>query len=238
VKEDLLRVRIQPRAGRSQIVGWRADGALSVRVAAPPVEGQANDALTALLAATLRLRQSAVTIAHGTRGRDKLVRVAGLSARMPGFLDKLCPRAELARRVAELPRPVVFTNGVFDILHRGHVSYLAQARALGGSLVLGLNSDSSARGLGKGPDRPVNGEADRAALLAALASVDLVTLFDEPTPLDLMRLVRPDVYVKGGDYDIEALPETALVRGWGGRALALPFVDGYSTTALLRRLRG
>jgi len=84
----------------------------------------------------------------------------------------------------------------------------------------------------------VNGEADRAALLAALASVDLVTLFDEPTPLDLMRLVRPDVYVKGGDYDIEALPETALVRGWGGRALALPFVDGYSTTALLRRLRG
>jgi len=156
----------------------------------------------------------------------------------PAFEGKVRPPDKLARWIAELPRPLVFTNGVFDILHRGHVSYLAQARALGASLVIGLNSDASARGLGKGPDRPVNGEADRAALLAALASVDLVTLFDEPTPLDLMRLVRPDVYVKGGDYDIEALPETALVRGWGGRALALPFVDGYSTTALLRRLRG
>ena len=132
----------------------------------------------------------------------------------------------------------MFTNGVFDLLHRGHASYLAQARSLGASLLVGLNSDASARGLGKGPDRPVNGEADRAALLAALASVDLVTLFDEPTPLELLRLVRPDVYVKGGDYDIESLPETALVRGWGGRSLALPFVDGYSTTALLRRLRG
>jgi rfaE bifunctional protein nucleotidyltransferase chain/domain len=156
----------------------------------------------------------------------------------PDFLAKLCPRAELAARVAALPRPLVFTNGVFDLLHRGHASYLAQARALGTSLVVGVNSDASARGLGKGPDRPVNGEADRAALLAALASVDLVTLFDEPTPLELLRAVRPDVYVKGGDYDIEALAETALVRGWGGRALALPFVDGYSTTALLRRLRG
>ena len=156
----------------------------------------------------------------------------------PSFLAKIVARADAARALQDLPRPVVFTNGVFDVLHRGHVSYLAQARELGASLVIGLNSDVSARLLGKGPDRPVNGEADRAALLAALASVDLVTLFDEPTPLDLMRLVRPDVYVKGGDYDIEALPETALVRGWGGRALALPFVDGYSTTALLRRLRG
>lgn len=156
----------------------------------------------------------------------------------PDFLAKLCPRAALAARVAALPRPLVFTNGVFDLLHRGHASYLAQARALGASLMVGVNSDASARGLGKGPDRPVNGETDRAALLAALASVDLVTLFDEPTPLELLRLVRPDVYVKGGDYDIEALAETALVRGWGGRSLALPFVDGYSTTALLRRLRG
>jgi rfaE bifunctional protein nucleotidyltransferase chain/domain len=156
----------------------------------------------------------------------------------PDFLAKLCPRDALAARVAALPRPLVFTNGVFDLLHRGHASYLAQARALGASLVVGLNSDASARGLGKGPDRPVNGEADRAALLAALTSVDLVTLFDEAMPLALLRLVRPDVYVKGGDYDIEALPETELVRGWGGRAQALPFVDGYSTTALLHRLRG
>ena len=157
---------------------------------------------------------------------------------MPHFIDKLCPRTELARRIAAMPRPVVFTNGVFDILHRGHVSYLAQARELGASLVLGLNSDASARMLGKGPDRPLNGEADRACVLAALESVSLVTLFDEPTPVALLQLVRPDVYVKGGDYDIEALEETRWVRSWGGQALALPFVEGYSTTALVGRIRG
>ena len=156
----------------------------------------------------------------------------------PSFLDKLCPRAELTQRVATLPRPMVFTNGVFDILHRGHVSYLAQARALGASLVVGLNSDASARGLGKGPGRPLNAEADRACVLAALESVSLVTLFDEPTPLALLGLVRPDCYVKGGDYDIETLAETALVRGWGGQARAIAFVDGHSTTALVQRIRG
>lgn len=156
----------------------------------------------------------------------------------PAFLDKLCAPDELLARVAALPRPLVFTNGVFDILHRGHVSYLAEARALGGSLVLGLNSDASARGLGKGPDRPLNAEADRAAVLAALESVSLVALFDEPTPLALLGRVRPDLYVKGGDYDMEQLAETALVRSWGGRSLAIPFVDGYSTTSLVRRIRG
>jgi rfaE bifunctional protein nucleotidyltransferase chain/domain len=155
----------------------------------------------------------------------------------PAFLDKLCTRPDLAARVAALPQPVVFTNGVFDILHRGHVSYLAQARALGASLVLGLNSDASARGLGKGPDRPLNSELDRACVLAALESVSLVTLFDEPTPVELLELVRPQLYVKGGDYDIETLEETKRVRRWGGQALALPFVEGYSTTALVRRIR-
>jgi len=157
-------------------------------------------------------------------------------APMADYLDKLCPREQLAGRVAALPRPVVFTNGVFDILHRGHVSYLAQARAQGASLVVGLNSDASARGLGKGPDRPLNSEADRACVLAALESVSLVTLFDEPTPVELLKLVRPQLYVKGGDYDIETLAETALVRGWGGQARALPFVQGYSTTALVQRI--
>ncbi len=157
---------------------------------------------------------------------------------MAEFLDKLCPRAELEARLRELPRPIVFTNGVFDILHRGHVSYLAVARALGASLVVGLNSDASARGLGKGPDRPLNGEADRACVLAALESVSLVTLFDEPTPVALMQLVRPDWYVKGGDYDIETLAETRLVRSWGGQARSIAFVDGYSTSALLSRVRG
>jgi rfaE bifunctional protein nucleotidyltransferase chain/domain len=156
----------------------------------------------------------------------------------PGFLDKLCPRADLAARLSALARPVVFTNGVFDILHRGHVSYLAQARALGASLVIGLNSDASARGLGKGPDRPLNVEVDRACVLAALESVSLVTLFDEATPVELLQLVRPQLYVKGGDYDIESLAETAWVRRWGGEAKALGFVDGYSTSALVARIRG
>ncbi len=157
---------------------------------------------------------------------------------LPDFVAKLYPRAELLPRLAELARPVVFTNGVFDILHRGHVTYLAQARAQGRSLVVGLNSDSSAKGLAKAPDRPLNGEADRACVLAALESVSLVTLFDEATPLELLRIVRPELYVKGGDYDVESLAETALVRSWGGDARALPFVDGYSTTALVARIRG
>ncbi len=157
---------------------------------------------------------------------------------MATFIDKLCIRADLPGRLAALPRPVVFTNGVFDILHRGHVTYLAQARALGGSLVIGLNSDASARELGKGPDRPLNAEADRACVLAALESVSLVTLFDEATPVALLGQVRPDVYVKGGDYDIDALPETALVRSWGGTAQAITFVEGYSTSSLVARIRG
>jgi rfaE bifunctional protein nucleotidyltransferase chain/domain len=157
---------------------------------------------------------------------------------MSHFTDKLCPPDEVESRVAALPQPVVFTNGVFDILHRGHVTYLAQARALGGSLVIGLNSDASARGLGKGPDRPLNTQLDRACVLAALESVSLVIGFDEPTPVELLKQVRPLWYVKGGDYDIEALAETALVRSWGGNARALPFVDGHSTTSLVRRIRG
>ena len=106
------------------------------------------------------------------------------------------------------------------------------------SLVIGLNSDRSAKGLGKAPDRPLNNEGDRACVLAALESVSLVTLFDEATPLELLKVVRPELYVKGGDYDVESLAETALVRGWGGDARALPFVDGYSTTSLVARIRG
>ena len=156
---------------------------------------------------------------------------------LPALVAKLCPRAELQPRLAGLARPLVFTNGVFDIVHRGHVTYLAQARALGASLVVGLNSDASARSLGKAPDRPLNNEGDRACVLAALESVSLVTLFDETTPLELLKLVRPDLYVKGGDYDVEQLAETALVRSWGAQARTLPFVEGYSTSALVERIR-
>ncbi|MFG6456926.1 adenylyltransferase/cytidyltransferase family protein [Roseateles sp. BYS96W] len=155
------------------------------------------------------------------------------------LLDKIVlDDATIEARVAELPGPIVFTNGVFDILHRGHVSYLQAARDLGGSLVLGLNSDASARQLGKGPDRPLNAELDRAFVLAGLSSVSLVVFFDERTPVSLLRRVRADIYVKGGDYDMESLEETTVVRSWGGRSLAIPFVDGYSTTSLVRRIRG
>ena len=135
-------------------------------------------------------------------------------------------------------RPLVFTNGVFDVLHRGHVTYLAQARSLGAALLVGVNSDASARRLGKGPSRPLNREGDRACVVAALQAVDYVVVFDESTPCELIERVRPDIYVKGGDYDIETLRETALVRSWGGRALTIPFVDGYSTTRLVERIRG
>jgi rfaE bifunctional protein nucleotidyltransferase chain/domain len=134
-------------------------------------------------------------------------------------------------------RPLVFTNGVFDVLHRGHVAYLAAARDLGATLLIGVNSDVSARSLGKGPDRPLNGEADRLLVLAGLESVSRLTLFDESTPCRLIERCRPDVYVKGGDYDIEALEETRLVRSWGGRSVAIGFVSGYSTTSLLQRIR-
>ena len=155
----------------------------------------------------------------------------------PAFLNKIAARADASARMAELARPVVFTNGVFDVLHRGHATYLANARALGGSLVVALNTDASARRLGKGPDRPLNNEADRAALIAALESVSLVTWFDDDTPLALITELRPDILVKGGDYDMDKLAETAVVRSYGGKALALPFVDGYSTTALVKKIR-
>ncbi len=151
--------------------------------------------------------------------------------------DKICTRDDVLACVARLPRPLVFTNGVFDVLHRGHVIYLAQARALGASLLVAINTDASARRLGKGPDRPLNNEADRAFVMAALASTSLVTWFHEDTPLELIAQVKPDVLVKGGDYDMSTLSETRVVESYGGRALALPFVDGYSTSALVRKIR-
>jgi rfaE bifunctional protein nucleotidyltransferase chain/domain len=151
--------------------------------------------------------------------------------------SKIVARAQCAQGVQSLPGPVVFTNGVFDVLHRGHVTYLEAARALGGSLVVAINTDASARRLGKGPDRPLNRERDRAAVIAALESVSLVTFFDEDTPVALLGELKPQLYVKGGDYDMRALEETRAVESWGGRALAIPFVDGYSTTALVKKIR-
>ena len=155
----------------------------------------------------------------------------------PAFLKKIVARADAAARVAALPQPVVFTNGVFDLLHPGHASYLAQARALGASLVVALNTDASDRRLNKGQDRPLNNQQDRAALLAALESVSLVTWFDEDTPLELVGELRPAILVKGGDYDMSLLAEARRVESFGGRVLAIPFVEGYSTTALVRKIR-
>ena len=149
---------------------------------------------------------------------------------------KIIPNAEVA--TYRWPRPLVFTNGVFDVLHRGHVAYLAAARELGAALLVAVNSDASARLQGKGPDRPLNAELDRLIVVAALESVSFVTLFDEKTPCELLSRCRPDVYVKGGDYDMESLEETRLMRSWGGRALAIPFIEGYSTSALVQRIRG
>ncbi|MDP3620717.1 MAG: D-glycero-beta-D-manno-heptose 1-phosphate adenylyltransferase [Polynucleobacter sp.] len=156
----------------------------------------------------------------------------------PAFESKLCSIADLPSKLSNLARPIVFTNGVFDILHRGHASYLDQARSLGGSLVVGINTDASVKMLAKGEDRPINTEADRQALIAALASVDLVVLFAEKTPVQLIAAIRPDIYVKGGDYDIDALEETRLVKSWGGVAVAIPFIYERSTTSLLGRIRG
>ena len=134
-----------------------------------------------------------------------------------------------------LPRPIVFTNGVFDLLHAGHVTYLAQARALGNSLFVAINSDASVRGLNKAPNRPINAAADRATVIAALESVSAVGLFEESKPLEVLMRVRPDIYVKGGDYDIETLEETALIRSWNGSAVSIPFIPGYSTTLMIDR---
>lgn len=159
------------------------------------------------------------------------------TAMQADFESKILTRDALIALAPTLPRPLVFTNGVFDILHRGHVTYLAQARALGACLVVGVNTDQSVRTLGKGDDRPINNEDDRMALLAALQSIDYVTVFGESTPVDLIAALRPDVLVKGGDYNMDALPESALVRGWGGTAVAIPFEHQRSTTSLLQRVR-
>ncbi len=158
-------------------------------------------------------------------------------SKRPGFEAKLCEPAQLAGRIAALARPLVFTNGVFDILHRGHVTYLAQARALGASLVVAANSDASARRLGKGEDRPINRLEDRVAVLAALQAVDLVTWFNDDTPLALILACRPDVLVKGGDWKPEAIVGAVEVIAWGGAVHAIPFQFERSTTATLKKIR-
>ena len=153
------------------------------------------------------------------------------------FESKICPPSEAAARAAALPRPLVFTNGVFDVLHRGHVTYLAQARALGASLVVAVNSDASVKRLGKGDERPVNPLEDRLAVVAALASPALVTSFDDDTPHALILALKPDVLVKGGDWREEDIVGGREVESWGGAVHSIPFVHERATTALLTQIR-
>lgn len=159
-----------------------------------------------------------------------------MGPRTPHILD----RVQLLRMVnlwRMAGARVVFTNGCFDILHRGHVSYLEEAAKLGHRLVVALNSDASVKRLGKAPDRPLNDQDSRAAVLSALRCVDAVTVFDEDTPLELIKLVRPDVLVKGGDWKPEQIVGGKEVLGWGGEVRSLAFVEGYSTTGLVEKIK-
>ena len=160
-----------------------------------------------------------------------------MSAVVLDFETKIVAPDELAGRIARLPRPLVFTNGCFDILHRGHVTILAQTRALGASMVVALNSDASVKRQGKGDDRPVNTLADRLAVIAALECVSLVTWFDEDTPLDRILECHPDVLVKGGDWPVDKIVGNTEVTGWGGRVVSIPFIHQKSTTGLLEKIR-
>jgi D-glycero-beta-D-manno-heptose 1-phosphate adenylyltransferase len=155
----------------------------------------------------------------------------------PPFESKVCAPAELEPRSRRLARPLVFTNGVFDILHRGHVTYLAEARALGACLVVALNSDASARRLGKGDDRPVNTLDDRLAVVAALESVSLVTWFEEDTPIERILACRPDHLVKGGDWPAERIVGSKEVQAWGGKVHSIAFRHDRSTTKLIGKIR-
>ncbi|MFO1384573.1 MAG: D-glycero-beta-D-manno-heptose 1-phosphate adenylyltransferase [Chitinivorax sp.] len=155
----------------------------------------------------------------------------------PSFETKVVSFEQLRDAVAKLPQPVVFTNGCFDILHRGHVTYLAQARSLGASLVVGVNSDASVKRQGKGDDRPINNEANRMAVLAALEAVSLVVVFDEDTPIKLIEAVQPDVLVKGGDWTVDRIVGADVVKAKGGSVHSIPFLFDTSTTATLKKIR-
>jgi D-glycero-beta-D-manno-heptose 1-phosphate adenylyltransferase len=160
-----------------------------------------------------------------------------VSSPAPSFESKLCAPEALGPRLATIARPLVFTNGVFDLLHRGHVTYLARARALGASLLVAVNGDASAKRLGKGADRPINTLADRAAVIAALEMVSLVTWFDDDTPRELIVRARPDILVKGGDWKPENMVGAAEVRSWGGQVHSIAFDFERSTTSTLERIR-
>lgn len=155
----------------------------------------------------------------------------------PNFEEKIVAPDEIIEKIKQLPKPIVFTNGCFDIIHRGHVSYLAQARALGGSLILALNTDASVKRQGKGDDRPINGLENRAAVCAALQSVDLITWFDEDTPFNLIEQIQPDILVKGGDWQPENIVGAKETVARGGQVHSIPFLHQTSTTKTLEKIR-
>lgn len=157
--------------------------------------------------------------------------------KVPAFESKLASPESLSARVGALARPIVFTNGVFDLLHRGHVTYLAQARSLGNSLIVALNDDASTRRLGKGDDRPINLLADRAAVIAALECVSLVTWFAEDTPLALIQAIGPDVLAKGGDWPLERIVGADFVQSYGGKVVSIAFEHERSTSRMLQKIR-
>lgn len=154
---------------------------------------------------------------------------------------KLVLKEDAARTINGLRlkgKKIIFTNGCFDILHPGHVDYLTQARDLGGYMVVGLNTDNSVKKLNKAPNRPVNDEMARAKVLAALACIDAIILFDEETPYELIKLLQPDVIVKGNDYKPEEVVGHDIVKARGGEVITIPLLEGYSTTALIKKLVG
>jgi rfaE bifunctional protein nucleotidyltransferase chain/domain len=155
----------------------------------------------------------------------------------PAFEQKIFLPDTMMQKLAQLPRPFVFTNGCFDLLHRGHTTYLAQAKALGATLIVGVNCDASVRQLGKGQDRPIHAEQDRAAVLAALASTDVVILFAEATPLNLILMIQPDILVKGGDWSIDHIVGSQEVLARGGRVYSIPFLFDTSTTATIQKIK-
>ena len=158
-------------------------------------------------------------------------------AMRPTFENKFCTPGDFASRAAALAQKRVFTNGVFDVLHRGHVTYLAEARTLGASLIVALNSDASVKRLGKGDDRPVNTLEDRMALIAALECVSLVTWFEEDTPMQRLHEARPEILVKGGDWPLDKIVGATEVQSWGGSVHSIAFQFERSTTATLARIR-
>lgn len=169
----------------------------------------------------------------GSLAPERLAAAAG----KPAHERKLQSAQHLMDALRALPRPRVFTNGVFDLLHRGHVTYLAQARALGASLIVALNDDASVRRLGKGADRPINPLPDRLAVISALECVDLATWFDGDTPIDLIRAIGPDILVKGGDWSVDAMVGAPEVLAAGGAVVSIPFCHERSTTSILARVR-